>query len=74
MAQPGSLQIFQSLSLDLHALAASPVDAKTFYAYGDPDFYVSEDGGANWTKIVPDFSRGACPGQPVAAALDSSRL
>jgi photosystem II stability/assembly factor-like uncharacterized protein len=44
--------------LDIHALAASPVDAKTFYAYGDPDFYVSEDGGANWSKIVPTFSRG----------------
>jgi hypothetical protein len=47
---------------DLHSLAASPLDSKTFYAYGDPDFYVSEDGGANWSKIVPDFSRGQCPG------------
>jgi photosystem II stability/assembly factor-like uncharacterized protein len=45
--------------LDLHALAVSPVDAKTFYAYGDPDFFVSEDGGATWSKIVPAFSRGA---------------
>ena len=44
--------------LDLHALAASPVDTKTFYAYGDPDFFVSEDGGATWSKIVPAFSRG----------------
>src|SRR5262249_27668069 len=44
--------------VDLHALAASPLDANTFYAYGDPDFFVSEDGGANWSKIVPTFSRG----------------
>ncbi|APG08852.1 photosystem II stability/assembly factor-like uncharacterized protein [Bradyrhizobium elkanii] len=43
---------------DLHALAASPLDANTFYAYGDPDFFVSEDGGVSWSKIVPTFSRG----------------
>jgi photosystem II stability/assembly factor-like uncharacterized protein len=43
---------------DLHALAASPLDAKTFYAYVDPDFFVSEDGGVNWSKIAPTFSRG----------------
>lgn len=46
---------------DLHALAASPLDGKTFYAYGYPDFFVSEDGGATWSRIVPGFSPGACP-------------
>jgi len=43
---------------DLHGLAASPLDDHTFYAYGDPDFYVSEDGGATWSRIAPTFSRG----------------
>jgi photosystem II stability/assembly factor-like uncharacterized protein len=44
-------------SNELHGLAISPLDAKTFYAYGDPDFYVSEDGGTTWSKIATDFSR-----------------
>jgi photosystem II stability/assembly factor-like uncharacterized protein len=61
--------------LDLHALAASPVDTKTFYAYGDPDFFVSEDGGATWSKIVPTFSRGAldfCGGIGFVKPLETS--
>jgi photosystem II stability/assembly factor-like uncharacterized protein len=58
---------------DLHALAASPLDARTFYAYGDPDFFVSEDAGATWSKIASSFSRGLndlCGGNGFVKALE----